>query len=284
MKISLNLTNHSWPDGIAGLRSVVRAADDGGLDTIWLPDHLLQADPTSSPDAEMFEAGTTLGFLAGQTERSRLGTMVSAVAFRPPAVLIKAVTTLDVLSDGRAWFAVGAGWATDEAAAMGIPMGSTRERFEQLEELLQLADRMWSGDDSPYEGSHYRLERPICSPRPVRRPPVLIGGMGEHRTLRLVARYGDACNLFDIPDGGKVIRHKLEVLARHCGEVGRSYDAISKTISTRLEEGGPVEQFVQRCAAFAELGLDHAVVIRSGPWTDESVATLVDAVPSVRDL
>jgi F420-dependent oxidoreductase-like protein len=282
MKISLNITNYSWPDGLAAhLGRIARAADQGGLDTVWVADHLLQADPTSRPEAEMLEAHTTLGFLAGQTERIRLGTMVAGVTFRIPALLVKAVTTLDVLSDGRARFGIGAGYEQQEARAMGIPMPPTAERFERLEETLQLAIRMWAGDDSPFDGRHYRLERPLGSPRPVPRPPILIGGMGEQKTLRLVARYGDACNLFDIPDGGKLVRHKLDVLARHCETEGRPYDEIEKTLSTRLEPGESTGSFVERCAAIAALGIEHVVVITTGPWTEDGVATLAEAVDAV---
>ena len=220
------------------------------MDTVWVADHLLQADPTAAPgDTEMLEAYTTLGFLAAQTERVRLGTMVTGVTFRPPALLVKAVTTLDVLSGGRAWLGLGAGYHGEEAAAMGLPLPPVAERFERLEETLRIAARMWAGDESPFEGRHYRLERPEGSPPPIQRPrpPILIGGTGERKTLRLVARYADACNLFDIPDGGRTVTHKLAVLAQHCDDVGRPYDEIEKTLSTRLEAGESSEAFVARC-------------------------------------
>jgi len=157
---------------------------------------------------------------------------------------------------------------------MGLPFGPVAQRFAQLEETIRLAFRMWAGDESAFEGEHYRLERPLSYPRPVRRPPVLIGGMGEKKTLRLVAQYADACNVFDIPDGGKTVRHKLDVLARHCDALGRSYGEIEKTISTRLSPGESAEDFARRCEAFATWGIDHAVVITAGAWTAERVATL----------
>jgi alkanesulfonate monooxygenase SsuD/methylene tetrahydromethanopterin reductase-like flavin-dependent oxidoreductase (luciferase family) len=192
MRVSISLTNYSWPDGLApSLGRVVEAADRAGLDTVWVADHLVQADPTAPPDdTEMLEAYTTLGFLAARTERVRLGTMVTGVTFRPPALLVKAVTTLDVLTGGRAWLGIGAGHQRDEAAAMGLPFPPAAERFERLEETLQIADRMWAGDETPFEGRRYRLGRPQGSPGPAghARPPVLIGGAGERRTLRLVAR------------------------------------------------------------------------------------------------
>jgi len=288
MHVSLNITNYSWPDGPTGLgdqlRRVVHAADEAGLNTVWVSDHLIQADPTAAPDqSDMLEAYTTLGFLAAETERIRLGTMVTGVTYRPPGLLVKAVTTLDVLSGGRAWLGIGAGYHNDEARAMGLPLPPTAERFERLEETLRLAVQMWSGDDTPFEGTHYRLEHPVNDPNSLRRPhpPILIGGMGEHKTLRLVARYADACNLFDIPDGGRTVRHKLAVLAQHCEAVGRPYDDIGKTLSTRLEPDEPSDAFVQRCEVIAGLGIDHVVVITPGPWTPDRLARLTAAVPAL---
>jgi F420-dependent oxidoreductase-like protein len=288
MRVSISLTNYSWPDGLGpNLGRVVEAADRAGLDTVWVADHLIQADPTApADDTEMLEAYTTLGFLAARTERVRLGTMVTGVTFRPPALLVKAVTTLDVLSDGRAWLGIGAGHQRDEASAMGLPFPPAAERFERLEETLQIANRMWAGDEAPFEGRHYRLGRPHASPGPVghAHPPILVGGAGEQKTLRLVARYADACNLFDIPDGGRTVRHKLDVLARHCQEVGRPYETIEKTLSTRLEVGEPSDEFVRRSAAAAALGIEHMVVISSRPWTTEALSTLAAAVPALDEI
>jgi F420-dependent oxidoreductase-like protein len=290
MRISLNITDFSWPGGPTALgpslERIAHGADAGGLDTVWLSDHLIQAAPGSTPDSEMLEAYTALGFLAGRTRRVRLGTMVSAATYRPPAVLIKAVTTLDVLSGGRAWLGIGAGYQQEEAQALGLPLPPVAERFERLEETLRLALQMWSGDPSPFHGRHYTLERPVHSPRPITRPHplILIGGAGERKTLRLVARYGDACNLFDIPDGGATVRHKLEVLARHCEELGRPYEDIEKTLSTRLNPDEAADEFAERCVHLARLGIDHVVVITAGPWTEGAVETLAAAVPAVRDL
>ena len=283
MRLSLSITNYSWPSGpaeiAAELRGVVQAADGGGLDTVWLADHLLQADPTSEPDSEMLEAYSALGFIAAHTERIRIGTMVTAATFRPASVLIKAVTTLDVLSGGRAWLGIGAGYHVDEARAMELPLPPTRERFERLEETLRLAVQMWAGDASPFEGRHLHLERPVGNPLPLSqpRPPILIGGMGERRTLRLVAEYADACNLFDIPDGGETIKRKLDVLASHCDDVGRPYDEIEKTVSTRMNPGESSDELAEQCARLAELGIDHAVVITAGPWTEDAVMRLAAA-------
>ncbi|NUR91323.1 MAG: LLM class F420-dependent oxidoreductase [Nonomuraea sp.] len=265
MRISLNLASFATPIPTE-LDRVVRAADAAGIDTVWVGDHLLQAQPGTPIDDPMLEAYTALGYLAARTERVRLGTMVTGVTFRPPALLIKAVTTLDVLSGGRAWLGIGAGYQQMEAEAMGLPLPPTAERFERLEETLRIADRLWSGDETPFHGKHYQLERPVGSPRPVARPKVLIGGVGEKRTLRLVAEYADACNLFDIPGG---VQHKLDVLARHCADVGRPYGEIEKTISARY-----ATDLTDKLAEFAALGIDHTVLITDGPWTVEQVESL----------
>jgi F420-dependent oxidoreductase-like protein len=280
MRISVSLTNYSWPDGPGGLGSqlarVVRAAEAVGLDTVWVPDHLLQAAPGSPPDAEMLEAYTTLGFLAGQSARIRLGTMVTAATYRSPGLLIKAVTTLDVLSGGRAWLGIGTGYHEGEALALGLSLPPTAERYERLEETLRIALQMWTGDVSAFAGAHYRLERPLNSPQSLTRPhpPILIGGMGERKTLPLVARYADACNLFDIPDGGVTIRRKLALLADACEAIGRPYEQIEKTVSTRLEPDETAAAFADRCARLAELGIEHAVVITSEPWSEQRIAVL----------
>jgi alkanesulfonate monooxygenase SsuD/methylene tetrahydromethanopterin reductase-like flavin-dependent oxidoreductase (luciferase family) len=265
VRVSINITNYSWHgDLAAGLSTVAQAADAGGIDTLWVSDHLVQADPTAAPgETEMLEAYTALGFLAGRTARVRLGAMVSPVFFRAPSLLIKGVTTLDVLSGGRAWLGLGAGYQEEEAKAMGLTMPPTAERFDQLERTLELANEMWAGG---------------ASPQPVARPPILIGGMGERRTLRLVARYADACNLFDIPDGGRTIRHKLDVLARHCEEVGRPYEEIEKTVSTRVRADESPQDVAERLAALADLGIDHAVFITPGTFTPETVAIVAAAL------
>jgi F420-dependent oxidoreductase-like protein len=264
MRVSISVTAYPSGDVRAHLASVVRAAEAGGIDTVWVADHLLQAAPGTSEDDPMLEAFTTLGFLAGRSERVRLGTMVAAATFRAPALLIKAVTTLDVLSGGRAWLGIGAGYHEAEARAMGLFLPPVAERFERLEQVLLLAKRMWSGDSSPFAGA----EHPVSSPPPLTRPhpPILIGGMGERKTLRLVAEHGDACNLFDIPDGGRTIRHKLDVLARHCEAAGRPYEAIEKTVSTRTHP--------HELTHLETLGIDHAVVITDGPWTESAIAAL----------
>jgi F420-dependent oxidoreductase-like protein len=276
VRISISVTNYDGAD----LRAIAQAADEAGADTLWVADHLIQADPNASPDGAMFEACTTLGYLAAASERVRLGAMVSPVTFREPALLVKAVTTLDVLSGGRAWLGIGAGYQQDEAAALGLPLPPTAERFERLDEALRIALAMWAGDEQPIHGVHYQLTHPVSYPPPATRPhpPILIGGSGEQHTLRLVAQYGDACNLFDIPDGGRTVRHKLDVLAHHCERAGRPYADIEKTISTRLDPAAGPGVFADHCSELAALGIDHAVVITNGPWTPPKIAMLTDAM------
>ena len=179
-----------------------------------------------------------------------------------------------------------AGYQEEEARAMGLPLPETAVRYEELEDTLALALQMWRGDGSPFVGHRHRLEQPILSPPATTKPhpPILIGGMGERKTLRLVAQYGDACNLFDIPDGGETIKHKLAVLADHCRELGRPYAAIAKTVSTRLNRDEPSRSFVARCRALAALGIEHAVVITDHAWADADLKTLTAAAAALADL
>jgi alkanesulfonate monooxygenase SsuD/methylene tetrahydromethanopterin reductase-like flavin-dependent oxidoreductase (luciferase family) len=243
-------------------------------------DHLIQADPSSRIDEPMLEAYTVLGFLAASTSRLRLGTMVTAATFRAPALLVKAVTTLDVLSGGRAWLGIGAGYNQDEARAMGLFMPDTGERFDRMAELLRLARQIWDGDQTPFRGDYLRLDRPIGRPLPLAspRPPVLIGGTGTRRTLRMVAEYGDACNLFDVPDGGDAIRRQLDVLARHCHDVGRAADEVERTVTTAVQPRESPDQLVGRCMALGDIGIQHVVVIvRGRPWTAADLDTVASA-------
>ena len=250
MRVSLSITEYPREDIRGRLARIVRAADEGGLDTVWVADHLLQAAPGASRDDPMLEAYTTLGFLAGRSERVRLGAMVSPATYRAPALLLKAVETVNELSGGRAWLGIGAGYHEEEAQRFGLDLPPMRERFERLEALLERA------------AIH----------------PILIGGTGERRTLPLVARYADACNVFDVPDGGKTIRRKLEVLRGRCEAIGRPYEEIEKTVSTRLNPGEDADAFSARCTALRELGLDHVVAIVSGVWTEEQVAVLSGSI------
>jgi F420-dependent oxidoreductase-like protein len=288
MRLSIGVTNYSWPGGAAGLGAhlaeVARVADAGGIDTLWVADHLLQMDPNATVDEPMLEAYTTLGYLAAVTSRVRLGTMVTWAAIRPPALLIKAVTTLDVLSGGRAWLGVGAGYQRQEAAMMGLPFEPTAERFVRLEEVLQLSAHMWDGDESAFKGPRHLLERPINNPAPISRPKVLVGGAGERRTLPLVARYADACNLFDIPDEGRTLRHKLDVLTHACEAIDRDPSTIEITLSTRVAPGENTDAFVERCHGLTAYGIDHIVLVTAGPWSRPDLDVVLAAVEPLQHL
>ncbi|MFF7198485.1 LLM class flavin-dependent oxidoreductase [Streptomyces sp. NPDC008079] len=300
MRISISVAHDAWPEGPRGsarqLERVVATADEIGLDTVWVTDHLTRTDPTRtdptrtdptrSPDEAVLEAYATLGLLASRSERVRLGAMASPVGNGAAGPLITAVTTLDVLSGGRAWLGIGAGYADHQSAALGPPAPGAPERFERMEDVLRLAHRMWSGDDSPFRGAHCDLARPYASPLPLSgpHPPVLIGGNGEARMLPLVARYADACNLLDVPNGGATIRRKLDILAVHCRKIGRPLGDIDTSVSVRLRPQESADELVAHCRHFAGLGIGHVVLVPGGPWTEASTRTLAAALPAVRGL
>jgi F420-dependent oxidoreductase-like protein len=263
MKIGLHIADFTWPGGpvnLAGdLTRVVTAAEDAGFHRVSVMDHVWQIGVIGPPEHEMLEAYTTLAYLAARTSRVELLAWVTAVVYREPGMLAKLVTTLDVLSGGRAWLGIGAGWNEPEARGLGLPFPPTTERFERLEEALQIYLQMCSDDDGPYTGKHYQLERTLNSPMPLTKPhpPILIGGGGEKKTLRMVAQYAQACNLFDSPE----LEHKLDVLRGHCEAVGRDYDEIEKTVMTSLDpgtNGENVDALVERLRALAKLGIQEA--------------------------
>ncbi len=262
MNIGLHVSNFTWPGGPASLGEdlgrIAAAAEEHGFAKLSVMDHVWQIGHIGPPEHEMLEAYTTLGFLAGRTTRIRLLAWVTAAVYREPGLLAKAVTTLDVLSGGRAWLGIGAAWNEPEARGLGLAFPPLGERFERLEEALQICLQMWSDDDGPYTGRHYRLERTLNSPAALSRPhpPILIGGGGERKTLRLVARYAQACNLFPGPD----LAQKLDVLKRHCDEVGRDYDEIEKTVMGPLDpgpQGERVGDLVDSMRELAGLGVTH---------------------------
>lgn len=280
MRIGLQVSSFTWDSGPADLGStfgrIAREADQAGLSSFWVMDHFFQIP--GQPGEEMLEAYTSLGYAAGLTERITLGALVTGVTYRHPGLLVKTVTTLDVLSGGRACLGIGAAWHEDEHRGLGVPYPPTVERFERLEETLQIAHRMWAGDESAHEGRHYRLERPLNFPAALTRPhpPITIGGSGERRTLRLLARYGDACNLFDGPDPA-VIEHKLDVLRGHCEALGRDYAEVRRTVLSPLHltrdgaAGSLVPgQAAQHYARLAELGIDEVIV--NSPVIEQPVA------------
>jgi F420-dependent oxidoreductase-like protein len=223
-------------------------------------DHFFQIRGLGPPEQEMLEAYTALGYLAACTSRAQLFTLVTGAVYRYPGVLAKAVTTLDVLSGGRAWLGIGAAWNEDESRGLGIPFPPISERYERLEETLQICLRMWSGDESPYRGKHYQLERALNSPQALSKPhpPIMVAGGGERKTLRLVARYAQACNLFPGPE----LARKLDVLRSHCEAEGRDYDEILKTAIFMFdvgENGANVQAIVDQLGAFAEAGIQAVI-------------------------
>ena len=262
MDIGLHIAKFNWPgrpDSIGPtLARVAATADEAGFSMLSVMDHLWQLDWNGVPEEEMLEAYTTLGFLAGHTSRITLLAWVTAVTYREPGLLAKAVTTLDVLSGGRAWLGIGAGFYEAEASGLGLQLPPAGERFERLEEALQICLQMWSGSDAPYEGRHYRLARTLNSPQPLTRPypPILVAGGGEKKTLRLVAKYAHACNVGATPE----LEHKLAVLRQHCEDVGRDYDDITKTVITRLDPwpgGERAGEVLEQLAGLAALGVSH---------------------------
>jgi F420-dependent oxidoreductase-like protein len=270
VKVGLQLPSFSfpgWPESIAPtLVEIAQAAEAAGLASLWLMDHLFQLPEHTGwggPDEPMLEAYTTLGFLARSTSTIELGPMVAGVVHRHPGFLVKTATTLDVLSGGRSWFAVGASWYEREARGLGVPYPARPERFDLLEDTLELAHRMWSDDRRPFQGRRIRLDEPISVPRPVARPRprIMVGGNGERRTLALVARYADACNIL-VPDPGES-RRKVEVLKRHCDEIGRRFEEIETTalLEIDLRPGRmTAAEVVTALSAQASEGIGRAIV------------------------
>jgi F420-dependent oxidoreductase-like protein len=263
MKVGLHIADFTWDGGPPELGprlgEIARRAEEAGVDRISVMDHVWQIGHLGPPEHEMLEAYTALGFLAAVTSRVKLLTVVTAVVYREPGLLAKAVTTLDVLSGGRAMLGIGAAWNEDEARGLGLFFPPLAERFERLEEALRICRQMWSDDDGPFDGKHYHLARTLNSPQALSRPhpPILIGGQGERKTLLLVARYADACNLFGTPE----VAHKLDVLREHCAAEGRDYDAIEKTVQVRYdlgENGERVEQTIEQLHELSELGFTQA--------------------------
>ncbi len=265
------------------LAEVGAAAEAAGATWLSFMDHFFQIEPTGLPaEAHMLEGYTTLGYLAAHTSAVSLGLLVTGVTYRHPGLLAKTVTTLDILSGGRAVLGIGAAWFDREHHGLGVPFPPVSERFERLEETLQICNQMWDpADDGPYRGKHYQLDETLCSPQPINRPKVMIGGGGERKTLRLVARYGDACNLFATsPDE---VAHKLDVLRRHCDDAGRDYDAIRKTliVNDPMPTPDDIDGFVAQMADYAKLGVHTAIVM---PTTGAPAAWIDAMSPAVAKL
>ncbi|MEO8638437.1 MAG: LLM class F420-dependent oxidoreductase [Chloroflexota bacterium] len=267
MKFGLQINSFTWPGGAAAigptLARVTRTADDVGFDSIWVMDHFFQIRGLGPPEAPMLEGMTALGFMAANSERARLGLMVGGIHYRLPGLWIKATTTLDVLSGGRAWFGIGAAWNEEESTALGFPFPPLRDRFEMLEETLQMAQAMWSGGSGTgeaFRGKHYTATRLLNSPQAISRPrvPIMIGGGGERKTLRLVAQYADACNVFG--DATR-IAHKYAVLREHCERLGRPYEEIERSTlqSVDVDAQSP-DELVERFGVLGAAGAQHILI------------------------
>ena len=289
MKIGLQIPDFTGPGAArlgADLATVARTADDAGFEFISVMDHFFQINMVGPPEHDMLEAYTTLGYLAGCTSRAKLVTLVTGAVYRHPGILAKVVTTLDVLSGGRAWLGIGAAWNEEESRGLGIPFPPVAERFERLEETLQICLQMWSGDESPYQGRHYQLARPLNYPKALSapHPPILIGGSGERKTLRFVARYAQACNLFPGPD----LARKLDVLRAHCDAEGRDYDEIEKTcyfIFDVGEKGEKAAQVVDQLGGLAEMGFQAAIGAVAGVWDVTPLEIIgAEVIPAVAAL
>jgi F420-dependent oxidoreductase-like protein len=290
MRLGVHLVNFSLPGGTAAIGPALaasgRAAEEAGLHNLSLMDHYLQLEMAGGAEQPMLEGYTTLGFLAAHTRTVELQLLVTGVTYRHPGLLAKIVTTLDVLSAGRAWLGIGAAWNEEESRGLGIPFPPVAERFERLEETLQICLQMWRGDQSPYYGQHYQLERPINSPQALSRPhpPILIGGSGERKTLRFVARYAQACNLFPSPE----LPRKLDVLRAHCEAEGRDYDDIMKTcyfIFDVGEKGEKAGEVVDQLGGLAEMGFQAAIGAVANVW-DVTPLEIIgsEVIPAVASL
>ena len=289
MRIGLQVPDVTWTGSPASLGPTLRRiavdAEQAGMSSFWVMDHFFQISMVGPPENEMLEGYAALSHVAAATERIMLGTLVTGVTYRHPGLLVKTVTTLDVLSGGRAYLGIGAAWNEQEHKGLGVPFPPVAERFERLEETLRIAGQMWSGDEQPFTGRHYRLERLLNSPPALRRPhpPILIGGTGEKKTLRMVAQYADACNIFDT--GSEGISHKLEVLRGHCERLGRDYHTIAKTTlgSLHVTSDGrngtkSVDQVVDHLGELAAIGIDESIVSLRNVSEPDAFAPLAEVV------
>lgn len=261
MRISLSLTMFDYPDLRSSIATIAKTAEAGGFYAMAVMDHLFQIGLFGPPEGNMLESYTTLGYLAGITNRLKIGTLVTGTVYRSPGLLAKIVSALDVLSGGRAFLGIGAAWNNREATGLGLSFPDLKERFERLEEALQIVLQMWDeGNNGPYQGKHFQLAETLNHPRPIQQPhpPILIGGMGEKKTLRLVAQYADVCNLLAV--GSDVVRQRLEVLKRHCDAVGRSYHTIEKTLTAGAffdENMKTTDDILAFCEEMAQIGIEH---------------------------
>jgi F420-dependent oxidoreductase-like protein len=291
MRIGVTIASFTWPGGAAEiarrLAEIGRTAEDAGFYSVWVMDHFFQIEFIGQVDEPMLEGYSAVAYLAGVTRRVKLGTLVTGVVYRHPGILIKTATTLDVLSGGRSYFGIGAAWNEREAHGLGVPFPPIRKRFEQLEDVLQLARQMWADNPAPFSGKHYQLPEPLARPQPVSRPhpPILVGGGGEKKTLRLVAQYADACNVFAMA-GPEDVRHKLDVLRRHCDAVGRDYAEIEKTALHRVHLGETTpQQVIDQCRALSKVGVQHVIFYISKLYELAPLEVFgSEIIPAVADL
>jgi F420-dependent oxidoreductase-like protein len=282
MKLAIHFPNFTLPGEPASLAGILaataKAADEGGCETMTLMDHWFQMEQRAPATDPMLEGYTSLGFLAGQTRRLKLGLLVTGVTYRYPGLLAKTIATLDVLSEGRAFLGIGAAWYEKEHLALGVPYPPISQRFEMLEEAIQICEQMWSDDEGPYEGKHYQLAETICRPRPLQspRPPILIGGSGEQKTLRLVAKYADACNLFDI--GFDELQRKLAILDAHCETFGRDPASVQRTALAAGDVLADVDGFLSKMERYAGLGISQVWIAPPAPDPAGYVARLTESV------
>lgn len=290
MRIGLQINRFTWPGEPKSIHKILTdiatTADQGGFFSIWVMDHFFQIGYIGKPEEPMLEAYTTLGFLAGITKKTMLGTMVTGVIYRNPTLLIKAVTALDVVSNGRAYFGVGAAWNEEESNALGFEFPPLKIRFEQLEDTLQLAKQMWNDDDKEFKGKQFTFPRPINHPQAIQKPhpPILIGGGGEKKTLRFVAQYGDACNLF-ARLGNDEVKRKLAILKEHCKEVGRDYDDIEKTALHQIHPDFNSKEVFEEIKNLKKLGFSHLIIGIPGMENSDPVKRIAEEIiPKVINL
>ena len=287
MQLGLQIPNFTFPGGpatlAADLAAVAQWSDAAGFDSLWVMDHFFQIEYVGPAEMDMLEGYSTLSYFAALTRKVKLGTMVTGVTYRYPGVLAKTVTTLDVLSGGRAYLGIGAAWFEREHNGLGVAYPPVSERFERLEETIQICQQMWSTNNGAYQGKHYQLAETLCVPQPLSRPhpPILIGGMGEKKTLRMVAQYAQACNLFQFA-GVKTLSEKLDRLQEHCQQLGRDYAEIEKTTLGTFE-ADKASKFLEDLQALAEIGIDTALFNTKDP-TDRKVQELLtgEVIPKAR--
>jgi F420-dependent oxidoreductase-like protein len=288
MRVGIHPIRYDWPGAPASIAptlvATAQAAEEAGVTWFAPMDHHFQMEHVGDRREPMLEGYLQLAFLAAHTERMTLGVLVTGVMYRHPGILAKTVTTLDVLSGGRAQLGIGAAWYEREHRGLGVPFPPVAERFERLEETLQICLQMWSDDDGPFEGRHYQLAETICSPPPISRPrpSILVGGGGERKTLRLVAKYADASNLFASSPGN--VGHKLDVLRGHCEHEGRDYDEIEKTIMFVPDPFRDLDAFLADMASYAKLGVETVQLIPYGDPVAFTRRAGREILPAVADL